>query len=143
MLLKIIILSLLLLTSASVIADERPECGLAVDAADRLASADDKDCDYTKTGLNGVLHRALSGKTEPGDDGKDAITKESNDKNEPITDIVAGKGEFSSAQQLNTLRFNLLGNAILECPKGFALDAERYLPISKKTMKLELIYHCL
>lgn len=143
--LKLTLLSALLLYGASVIASEKPDCGSAVDAADRLAPASDEGCDYTKTGLNGVLHKALSGKADSAEDSKEVIVKDANEKNEPavIGAVRQGKSEFSSASQLQSLKFVLLEKIALECVKGFVVESERYLPTATKTLKLELIYHCL
>jgi len=145
MLLKVSLLSALLLSSAGVMANEKPECGSAVDAADRLSPASDEGCDYTKTGLNGALHKALSGKTDKTDGEKAIAVKDANEQSKLAVNTPAniGKGEFSSAQQLSALRFSLLSNAAIECPKGFMLDSERYIPTAKNTIKLEFIYRCL
>jgi hypothetical protein len=140
MILKVSLFCVMLLSSICVIADDKPECGPAVDAADRLAPASDMDCDYTKTGLNGVLHKAFSEMST-----KAEQNQEAGDRKAVVASVPADNeaGEFSSPQQLNSLKFSLLNKATLECPKGFVLDGERYLPVIKKAMKLELIYHCL
>jgi hypothetical protein len=140
---KLILVSALLFSCAFSFADEKPECGLAVDAADRLSPDSDKDCDYTKTGLNGVLHRALSG--NPKDDSDPKVVKESSEKVAQIAEqnTFLKNGEFKTAQQLQTLKFSLLEAAAIKCPAGFILDGESYMPGGSKAMKLELVYHCL
>lgn len=145
MLLKLTLVSVLLLSCAFVMANEKPECGLAVDAADRLSPDSDKDCDYTKTGLNGVLHKALSGKADATENSNDVTVKDSSEKNEPAAVGVTRppKSEFSSQQQLQSVKFALLEKIVAECTKGFVVEGEKYLPTSSKAMKLELIYHCL
>lgn len=141
-------------------------CEPAVDAADRLNSNTNKNCDYSNTGLNGVLHRALSKKNEAGaetvieKEPSKALSKEQGNKEPADKEKTVGmnsstissskkdlaytlKGEFSSAQQLASVRYELVRKATQECVKGFAIDGEHYLPVSAELMKLELSFHCL
>jgi len=140
MFLRLTLLIVLLFSCVGVMADEKLECGSAVDAADRLSPAADEHCDYTQTGLNGVLHRALAKSSDAGatniKEGADSNTVLDKPKQNSVH-------EFSSPQQLQTLKFALLEKVALECPKGFVVEGERYLPTSSKATKLELIYHCL
>lgn len=135
---RLLLLSgLCLVCTGALAADE--DCDAAVDAADRLTRNDDGHCDYTKTGLNGALHRALAKKSE--------VAQESgNINNEVLTSLPNAPqllAEFNSAAQLQSLRFSLIQKAGQECPKGFVLESERYLPAANKAMKLELVYRCL
>lgn len=141
---KLTVLSSLALVCSLAFAEEKPECGPAVDAADRLASDSDEHCDYTKTGLNGVLHKALSGKKSAGEESAEPLAQDVKEKKMGVVaDKLTAKGEFNSPQQLQVVKFSLLEAAAGQCPKGFVLESERYLPTATKAMKLELIYHCL
>lgn len=141
---SLLVSALLFFTGFVFAADD--DCPAAVDAAEAQNHNLYKNCDYSKSGLNGILHRALSNKPESGDDVKDEPVKADTEKKQKTLDkpIVLTAGEFSSPQQLQSLKFALLEKTALECNKGFVVDGERYLPvINSKAMKLELIYHCL
>lgn len=145
----------------SSVAFAEDECEPAVDAANRVNPNENKNCDYTNTGLNGVLHRAFAKKSEKAAEenpsaeaavaGKAVTDKVATEKteardvlNETAVKSLAASAEFSSPQQLQNLRFALIQQTSRECVKGFVIEGERYLPIPKsKAMKLELIYHCL
>jgi len=157
MLFKLTLLIAVFFSCAGVIASEQEECGPAVEEADRLAAS--RECDYSNTGLNGVLHRAFSGQDkssanhedkninparEPkGDVGPATITARKNQIGVDKLDVQQSD-EFASVQQLQTTKFLLLQTLALECPKGFVVEGERYLLIkNSKAIKLELIHHCL
>ena len=141
---KLTFLSSLVLVCSLAFAEEKPECGPAVDAADRLASDSDEHCDYTKTGLNGVLHKALSGKKSAGEASAEPTAQDIKEKKpDVVVDKLIAKGEFNSPQHLQAVKFSLLEAAAVKCPKGFVLESEQYTPTATKAMKLELIYHCL
>ncbi|HWV15186.1 MAG TPA: hypothetical protein VN030_07120 [Cellvibrio sp.] len=138
MLKKYLWLLLWLPMAASVWADELAEdCEAAVDAADRLGAPPDKHCDYSKTGLNGVLHQALANKDSATKEAKAAATE----KGRSVQSRSLGR-EFDSAQQLTSVRFEMLQLAAKDCAAGFTLDTERYLPAAEKRLRLELHYHC-
>ena len=150
------LLVFVMLFSSAVFADD--ECEAAVDAANRVNPNENKNCDYSNTGLNGVLHRAFAKKSA-----EDKTSAESVVADKVVTDKVAteksetrdavneaavkslvASAEFSSPQQLQNLRFGLIQQTARECAKGFVVEGERYLPVPKsKATKLELIYHCL
>ena len=141
---KLTFLSSLALVGSLAFAEEKPECGLAVDAADRLAPDSDTHCDYTKTGLNGAIHRALAGKKNAAEEKVEPNAQELKDKKTELAkDKLVAKGEFNSQQQLQAVKFSLLEAAAINCPKGFVLESERYLPAPMKALKLELNYQCL
>lgn len=140
---KLTFLSSLALVCSLALAEEKAECGSAVDAADRLTPDSDKHCDYTKTGLNGVIHRSLARKKNAGEEIAEPIAQDIKEKKTDVDKLIA-KAEFSSPQQLQLVKFGLLETLTLECTKGFVVEGERYLPIiNSQKMKLELIYHCL
>lgn len=128
----------------SVIACADDDCPSAVEAAEAQNPNAYKNCDYSKSGLNGVLHRALnensSAPVEKITDEKLSVKAES--KIEAVKDLLMN-GEFTTALQLQTLRYALVQKAAAECVKGFVVEGERYLPRPSKATKFELIYHCL
>lgn len=146
----LVICVLLFFTSFAFAKDD--DCPSAADAAEAQNPNAYKDCDYSQTGLNGVLHRALSKKKESSEELDDVpdetavssnnVSKEAKQKAVDKT-LLLDRSEFKTAQQLQALKFNLLNAAATKCPKGFVVEGERYLPSSDKAMKLELIYHCL
>ncbi len=141
---KLAFISSLTLVCSLAFAEEKQECGSAVDAADRLAPDSDKHCDYTKTGLNGVIHKALSGKKNVGEEDVEPKAQDVKEKKmKVVADKLTAKGEFNSPQELQTVKYSLLEAAAGQCAKGFVLGSERYLPTATKAMKLELTYQCL
>ena len=137
--LRISVLMLLLFTQV-IYANELPDdCEAAVDAADRLNADSNKHCDYSKTGLNGVLHKALANKKsapEPTANlAADTLATAS------LPQVVTR--EFDSAQQLSAVRYDAIQLASRECAAGFVVRGERYLPVAEKRLKLELSYQCL
>lgn len=139
---KIAFISLLALCSSSVLALD-DDCEAAVDAASRINPNDDIHCDYSNTGLNGVLHRAFAKKSDSTNDEAANSSKESSKAAVSAdTKVPSVNSEFTSAQQLQNLRYALIQKTAQECAKGFVVEGERYLP-GVKGMTLELIYHCL
>src|SRR6187402_2590026 len=140
--LKKSLLLVLLVFSQIIYADELPDdCEAAVDAADRLNSDSNKHCDYSKTGLNGVLHKAFANKAAASEQATKAVVAEQTPKvAAAVTSNLprAIAREFDSAQQLNVLRYELLQLAAKDCAAGFVLVEERYLPVADKRLKLEL-----
>ena len=149
----LLICTLIFFTNFTFAKDE--DCPSAADAAEAQNPNAYKDCDYSKTGLNGALHKVFAKSKDDDENNKDSSVKE------PVKNDSSGKdvsekssllvekaklitaSEFSSPQQLQTLKFALLEKVALECTKGFVVEGERYLPTSSKATKLELIYHCL
>lgn len=130
---------------------EEKDCPPAAEVAETQNPNAYKDCDYSDSGLNGMLHRSWKKKVEESEEqdalasgkGKSASADQVLKDEVLQTKTVLAKGVFNSAQQLQTLRFALIQNAAAECPKGFLLESEKYLPAADKSMKLELLYHCL
>lgn len=158
---KHLFLVVMLCSSALVFAAELDDsCESAVDAADKVGSPINKECDYSNTGLNGVLHRAFAKKEKVGDDenSNDATNTEANNKNAqttigtaPInsvaTDVVKPllrviTAEFGGVQQLAAVRYELIRRASEDCITGFLLEKESYLPAENKLLKLQLTYSC-
>jgi hypothetical protein len=139
---KIIFVFLLVSSTCSVFAAD-DDCEAAVDAANRLNPNEDKHCDYTNTGLNGVLHRAFANKSDSvNEDSSKASAESTKTPANAEAKVFLVNNEFTSAQQLQTLRYALVQKAAQECRKGFIVEGDRYLPRTKG-MTVELIYHCL
>jgi len=147
---KILTICALLVLSQLSHADEE-ECPAAVDAAEAQNQNLYKNCDYSEKGLNGVLHRAFSGKKNEADED---IKEQGDIRNGSAKPVVEKKvvsktellkeGEIASAAQLPMIKFAALEKLALECTNGFVVEGERYLPVkNSKALKLELIYHCL
>lgn len=151
-----------LCSAASVFAGELNEdCESAVDAADRLGSDVNKECDYSNTGLNGVLHRAVAKKEKSVvDKSSNAETiAETSSKNvktivgstpsdnattsavKPLFRMISA--EFGTAQQLANARYELIRKVSQECTAGFALNKESYLSTENALLKLQITYSCL
>lgn len=141
-------------------ADLDDNCESAVDAADKIGSPINKECDYSNTGLNGVLHRAFAKKETAVVDknSNEATNTEANNKNAqttisiaPIksvtTDVVKPllrvlNAEFGTVQQLAAVRYELIRKASEECTTGFVLEKESYIPAENKLLQLQLTYSC-
>lgn len=127
-------------------ASDKEDCEAAVDVAGRM---EDTKCDYSNTGLNGVLHRAFAKKSEATDDESNAKRAVKSESKSPVSsssvssEAVVISGTFSSAAELGVIRFSLIEKAARQCTKGFVVDAERYLPVSSSAMSLEFVYRCL
>jgi hypothetical protein len=135
---KFIAVSLMLLVSS--VAFAKDDCPSAADAAEAQNPNLYKDCDYSNTGLTLALKKAFGANKESVDVADKPEVKESLLVDAKMAQVSA---EFSTATQLNSLRFTLIAKLAQECPKGFVVDAEKYQPVSVKTLKLELQYHCL
>ena len=121
------------------------DCPTAAEAAEAQNPNAYKNCDYTKSGLNGVLHRALKENSSDSE-----VTKNSTENiNQKLVALSKNdsesnsSAEFSTAQQLQFVRFRLIQKAGNECVKGFVIDSERYIPTQSKSLALDLVYHCL
>ncbi|MES2823954.1 MAG: hypothetical protein V4732_10165 [Pseudomonadota bacterium] len=151
----------ILCSSASVLAaDLDNDCESAVDTADKLGSPISKECDYSNTGLNGVLHRAVANKEKAVVDknSKDKVNAEVNNKSLQTTTDIAPinsainnavkpllrvlSAEFATVQQLVSARYDLIHRASQDCSSGFVLEKESYLPAENKLLKLQLTYSC-
>ena len=139
---KVLLLVVVGLFITNVFADElKDDCEAAVDAADRLNADNDKHCDYSKIGLNGILHKAFSKNDSSASSAKD----------QPRSEVVVSKNsparvafrEFDSLQQLMSVRYELLSLAEHECNKGFLIEREHSTTVDKKRLKLELYYNCI
>lgn len=145
---KLIGLFILIISAQMTFAAEE-ECPPAAEMAEAQNQNLYKNCDYSDKGLNGVLHRALGKKKDNADEEtiqevKPAV-KAVQEKSTKVADVELKKpDEFSSAAQLQLVKFNALEKLSRECAKGFVVEGERYLPVANtKSLKLELIYHCL
>lgn len=150
---KYVIYMLLLACSAFTYAET--ECGAAVDAADSM-NVNQKECDYTDEGLNGVLHRAF----KKGSEGAvlETGTKNSTDDKKLATDIAAAQvnksplrtaavfsfsAEADQWSSVTLARAQLLPKAMERCNKGFSIRSENYRPLAMGRIALTLEFSCL
>ncbi len=151
----------LMLSSAALVFAAEPdnECEPAVDAADRLGSDINQNCDYSNTGLNGVLHRALANTEKSSVEKKDLADAKlvpattsvavqlsssvSADNRASVPASLLTSNSFSNSQQFATARFELILKIRDVCIKGFVVDSESYIPSETKSLKLALAYRCL
>lgn len=120
------------------IASAEEDCVAAVDAADAM-NVNQKPCDYTDKGLNGVLHRAFA--------------KKSAESNETIAETSVSPGDTSSmfllraqADQWANVPFaktQLLPQALAQCENGFRIVAEEYRPLKMGKIEVTLQGVCL
>lgn len=144
---------LLLMIAVPVLANEN--CETAVDAADSM-NVNQKDCDYSNEGLNGVLQRALK------KDGKNVVSDNQNKdawpsatgKSPHKTTKSSGltKTQHSGARQFSLdvevdqwanialARAQLLPKAMEQCGKSFSVVRESYrsLPMGRIELRLQI-----
>ena len=125
---------------------QSPECAPAVDRAESLNVQTMADCDYSETGLNGYLHKALADKSDAKD--LDASGVES-----PgvavgtATQIQSGEKflqlDIKTWSGLPQGRNELLSRGLRLCSKGFSIARESYLPVASGDIRLILQIVCL
>lgn len=150
----IAIIGLLMSVNFSVHAAE-DECGSAVDAADSM-NVNKPNCDYSKEGLNGYLHKAFN-KNEAGGAVLAAAPATANvaaASGSPTT--VAGtnvNAEVSAVHKLsveveqwslvNEARSQLLPKALELCTNGFSVERESYRPKGMGRIAITVEFACL
>jgi hypothetical protein len=129
-------------------------CESAVDAADSM-NVNQKDCDYTDEGLNGVLHKAF----KQGSEGAVLETSVENSANATkqvavIAGTQANKNVAESKYLLLQVdvdqwpsvalaRTQLLPKAMEQCAKGFSVVRENYRPLAMGRISLSIEFSCL
>jgi hypothetical protein len=131
-------------------------CAAAVDAADSM-NVNQKECDYTKEGLNGALHKAF----KRGSEGEGAVLNAPAEKSLPaaksesvlaakkINKAVVNATHFSLSVEVDQwpsvalARVQLLPKAMEKCPKGFAIQGEQYRPLAMGRIELSVAFSCL
>ena len=126
-------------------------CESAVDDADSM-NVNRKDCDYTKEGLNGVLHKAFN----KGSEG--AVLETSTDKSLASADKPALKKAVKATSESAYLllsvevdqwanvpvaRNQLLPKAMEKCERGFSVHNENYRPLPMGRIGLSIVFSCL
>ncbi len=145
------LLGLLHLAFATHAADE---CEAAVDAADSM-NLNQKECDYTDEGLNGVLHKAF----KKGSEGAVLETTAENSldekmpatggaKNLPRKSIQAKKifslgVEVDQWSSVVLARAQMLPKAMEQCANGFSVVRENYRPLAMGRISLGIEFICL
>lgn len=145
------LLGLLHLAFAAHAADE---CEAAVDAADSM-NLNQKDCDYTDEGLNGVLHKAF----KKGSEGAVLETAAENpvDEKMPATGgaqnlprnsiqtkkVLSLSVEVDQWSSVVLARTQLLPKAMEQCANGFSVEREHYRPLAMGRISLSIEFICL
>jgi hypothetical protein len=129
-------------------------CKSAVDAADSM-NMNQKDCDYTDEGLNGVLHKAF----KQGSEGAVLETSVENSANatKQVTVIAGAQANKNAAEpkyfslqaevdqwpSVALARTQLLPKAMEQCAKGFSIVRENYRPLAMGRIGLSIEFNCL
>ncbi|HSC66776.1 MAG TPA: hypothetical protein VLC79_03725 [Cellvibrio sp.] len=124
-------------------------CASAVDAADSM-NVNQKDCDYTNEGLNGVLHKAF----KKGSEGAVLETAEAKSAVAPVAAVAAVQTnkvtdtnlslrvEVDQWSNVALARTQLLPKAMEKCPKGFSVQRENYRPLPMGRIDLTIEFTC-
>ncbi|WP_331346625.1 hypothetical protein [Cellvibrio sp. UBA7661] len=132
------------------------ECEAAVDAADSM-NVNQKDCDYSKEGLNGFLQKAFKKGSEGAvletsgnskSESPEAIEK--NNKVAPAKSNVRETAqqsfrlsvEVDQWANLPVARAQLLPKALEKCGKGFSITGEHYRSLAMGRIELQLQFEC-
>lgn len=129
-------------------------CENAVDAADSM-NVNQKDCDYTDEGLNGVLHKAF----KKGSEGAvlETAAENSVDTKKTVTGSVTAAASKTIATTTSFLlsveveqwsgvtlaRTQLLPKAMEKCVNGFSITSENYRPLTMGRIALSIEGSCL
>jgi L-lactate utilization protein LutC len=126
------------------------ECEAAVDAAGSM-NVNQKDCDYSKEGLNGFLQKAF----KKGDDG--AVLETGDPAEKPLRNASALQANKASAKPAKEFSLNvevdqwaniplaraqLLPKAMEKCGQGFAITGEHYRSLAMGRIELGLQFIC-
>lgn len=150
---KYIVYALLACCNIYAFAEPESECGAAVDAADSM-NMNQKDCDYTDEGLNGVLHKAFN----KGNEGAVLETAAGNSANTTKqAAVIAGaqanqtfteptylslQVEVDQWSGVALARTQLLPKAMEQCAKGFSVVRENYRPLAMGRIALSIEFSC-
>lgn len=129
-------------------------CESAVDAADSM-NVNQKGCDYTNEGLNGVLHKAF----KQGSEGAVLETSVENPAaaTKPAALIAGAQVTKTGAEpkyfllqvevdqwpSVTLARAQLLPKAMEQCAKGFSIARENYRPLAMGRIALSIEFSCL
>lgn len=111
------------------------DCVAAVDAADAM-NVNQKPCDYSDKGLNGVLHRAFANKSA---ETTETIAETSVSQGALPTFLLRAQADLWANVPL--AKTQLLPQALAQCKNGFRVVAEEYRPL--KMGKIEITLQCI
>lgn len=117
------------------IAIAEDDCEAAVDAADAM-NVNQKPCDYSDKGLNGVLHRAFANKSA---ENTETIAETSVSQGASPTFLLRAQADQWANVPL--AKTQLLPQALAQCENGFKIVAEEYRPL--KMGKIEITLQCI
>jgi len=121
--------------SVCTLAFAEEDCAAAVDAADTM-NVNQKPCDYSDKGLNGVLHRAFK-KTDT--QSTTSVVEEASSS--AATFIL--KTETDQWAHTAAAKAQLLPQAFARCEHGFSVIAEDYRPLTMGKIEVSLRCVCL
>ncbi len=148
------ILAVIISSCCAVMAYADEPCGNAVDDADSM-NVNKPDCDYSKEGLNGYLHKAFNKNEEGGAvlAAAPAAVSMAAAGGSSTTVAVNGNTEVSAVHKLsvdveqwslvNEARSQLLPKALELCTSGFSVVRENYRPKGMGKIALTIEFSCL
>lgn len=119
-------------------ADEE-DCIAAVDAMDSM-NVNQKLCDYSNSGLNGVIHKAFNDKGDSSAEQKQDSAAVAEASTAQLVKVLAI--DVASEKHLAAVRSTAVYQALATCPAGFSLVRESYRPKSQKAIELMFEYQC-
>jgi hypothetical protein len=148
-----LILAVIISACCAVQAHADGNCESAVDAADAM-NVNQKGCDYTDEGLNGVLHKAFKQGSEgavletsveaPANATKQVsvIAGTQANKNVEEPKYLLLQVEVDQWPSVALARAQLLPKAMEQCPKGFSIVRENYRPLAMGRIALSIEFSC-
>ena len=129
----VIFLGLLACYSGLVVADQKG-CLAAVDAADSLNVNATSNCDYSKEGLNGYLHKSFKNTSSI------AVERPAETKSSAASGL---RIEVEQWAAIPLARNQFLSRAFELSPKGFNVLNEAYRPLMMGRIELNINIECI
>jgi hypothetical protein len=123
-------------------------CVPAVDAMDSM-NVNQKTCDYSNEGLNGVIQNAFKKDQKKLTENKSAGLKNTTSQKSAVTVQSARNSEQKLTAEVDQwssvglVRSQLLPRALAKCASGFNLKDEIYKPLAMGRIELTIIFNCL
>ncbi len=112
-------------------------CEAAVDAADAM-NVNQKPCDYSDEGLNGVLHKAFANNSAKN---SETIAEASVSSAGSPTFLL--RAQADQWVNVGPAKMQLLPQALAQCENGFRIVAEEYRPLKMGKIEITLQGVCL
>lgn len=138
MLKKSVLITLYLIGACGInIAIAEENCDAAVDAADAM-NVNQKPCDYSDKGLNGVLHKAFANKSA-----KNTETIAEASVYQGASPNFLLRAQADQWANVSLAKTQLLPQALAQCENGFRIVAEEYRPLKMGKIEVTLQGVCL